>query len=78
MFDKMKGTAKKVQQGLKKLLRWDEIDAPIRFKLPDLEKCKLDDLKHDTGFIIDVNQDRHRQQEFFSQAYSLLSTIMGI
>lgn len=65
MFDKMKSTAKKVQQGLKKLLRWDEIDAPIRFKLPDLEKCKLDDLKHDTGFIIDVNQDYEKGLELF-------------
>ena len=49
----------------KPLLRWDEIDAPIRLKLPDLEQCKLNDLKHDTGFIIDVNQDYEKGLELF-------------
>lgn len=49
----------------KRLLRWDEIDAPIRFKLPDLEQYKLNDRKHDTGFIIDVNQDYEKGLELF-------------
>ena len=50
---------------LKRLLRWDEIDAPVRFKLPNLEEIKLNDLKHDTGFIIDVNQDYEKGLELF-------------
>ena len=49
----------------KPLLRWDEIDAPIRLKLPDLEQCKLNDLKYDKGFIIDVNQDYDKGLEIF-------------
>ena len=42
----------------KPLLRWDEIDAPIRLKLPDLEQCKLNDLKsliRQAFFIMKIN-----------------------
>ena len=49
----------------KTLKRWDEINAPIRLKLPDLEEYKLNDLKRGTGFIIDVNQDYEKGLELF-------------
>ena len=47
------------------LTRWDEIDQPIRFNLPDLEQKKLEDLKRGTGFIIDVNQDYEKGLDLF-------------
>ena len=47
------------------LTRWDEIDLPIRFNLPNLEQKKLEDLKRGTGFIIDVNQDYEKGLELF-------------
>ena len=55
--EKMSNWISNAKGTLKRLLRWDEIDAPVRFKLPNLEEIKLNDLKR---LRLNDNEDEGR------------------